>query len=298
MPVLRYAVEEAVASLWRGRRSALLAVGTSAVALFVLGSFLLITRNLQDVADEWRQAAELSVFLVDEVTDEQRRAVEALLAPGAVVASHQFVSKAEAQTRFGEMFRDLGAAAAVLDSNPLPASYEVRLQATAPGGAIDALAARLRTVAGVSDVRYDRQWLERLVDAITLVRRVGFMLGLVLTMAAALTVANVIRLALFARREEIAIMQLVGAPGAYVRGPFVVEGLLQGGLGSMVAIAALWIGFRAIQESYLTPLAVALNVPGIEFLPVSSCVYLMLGGMFVGCLGGILATRSERVTER
>ncbi|MGE3512721.1 MAG: cell division protein FtsX, partial [Vicinamibacterales bacterium] len=150
MPVLRYAVEEAVASLWRGRRSALLAVGTSAVALFVLGSFLLITRNLQDVADEWRQAAELSVFLVDEVTDEQRRAVEALLAPGAVVASHQFVSKAEAQTRFGEMFRDLGAAAAVLDSNPLPASYEVRLQATAPCGAIDALAARLRTVAGVS----------------------------------------------------------------------------------------------------------------------------------------------------
>ena len=92
---------------------------------------------------------------------------------------------------------------------------------------------------GVADVRYDRQWLDRLLSAIAIIRGVGLVLGAVLTIAAALTVANVVRLALYARRDEIEIMQLVGAPQAYIRGPFVMEGVLQGGIGALLALAAL-----------------------------------------------------------
>jgi cell division transport system permease protein len=104
-----------------------------------------------------------------------------------------------------------------------------------------------------------------------------------------LTVANVVRLALYARREELDIMNLVGAPQAYVRGPFVMEGVLQGGIGALLALAALAVAFFAIRARYLLPLASALNVSSIHFLPAELCVLLVAGGMAVGCLGGLVA---------
>ncbi|MBW8861482.1 MAG: hypothetical protein JF601_03805 [Acidobacteria bacterium] len=157
------------------------------------------------------------------------------------------------------------------------------------GSAVDILAARLQQLPGVSDVRYDRQWLDRLLSAIRVIRGVGWLLGSVLTIAAALTVANVVRLALYARRDELDIMQLVGAPQAYIRGPFVMEGLLQGGAGAMLALAVLGVAYLALRARYFVPLAAALNVSSIHFLPLELCFLLVVGGMAVGCVGGLVA---------
>jgi cell division transport system permease protein len=142
---------------------------------------------------------------------------------------------------------------------------------------------------GVADVRYDRQWLSRLLSAVTVIRGIGFALGAVLTVAAALTVANVVRLALHARRDEIDIMQLVGAPQVYIRGPFVMEGVLQGGLGALAALTALAAAFLAAKARYLSLLAGDLNLSAVSFLPLELSLLLLLGGMMVGCLGGLVA---------
>ena len=290
MRALQYAFEEATRSLWRGRQSGLLSTATIALALFVLGAFLLVTANLERLGAEWSSAAELSVYLKDDITAEQQSAVERLLSQGDIVASHEFVSKAEALTRFKQTFSELAASVEGLGDNPLPASFEVRLRPTG-GDQLDNLGRRLREAKGVADVRYDRQWLNRLLDGIRVVRTVGFALGAVLTLAAALTVANVVRLALYARRDELEIMQLVGAPTVYVRGPFVMEGVLQGGIGALVAVAVLGATFFAVRARYLAPLAAALNLSSISFLPVEVVALLILGGMAVGCLGGLVAAR-------
>ncbi len=290
MRALQYAFEEATASLWRGRRSAALSALTIAVALFVLGGFLVVTANLERLAGEWSQAAGLSVYLDDGVSEADRAAIELALRPGGVVVSIQYVSRVEALQRFKAMFSDLTAVADGLDSNPLPASYEVRLQAAAGAGeAAGTLAAQIEKLPGVADVRYDRDWLERLMSGVAVVRGVGLMLGGLLTVAAALTVANVVRLTLYARRDEIDIMQLVGAPRTFVRGPFVMEGTLQGGLGAVLALAGLAGVFLALEPRYLTPLAQAVNLSSVRFLPLDFCAVLLLGGMAVGCLGGLLA---------
>ena len=93
MRALRYAFGEATASLWRGRQSGLLSIGTIALALFVLGGFLIMTANLERLGAEWSSSAEMSVYLSDEVTDEERRAIESALAPSEIVASQEYVSK-------------------------------------------------------------------------------------------------------------------------------------------------------------------------------------------------------------
>jgi cell division transport system permease protein len=290
MRALRYAFEEAFASLWRGRQAGLLSTLTIALALFVLGGFLVVTANLERLGAEWSNAAELSVYLKDDVTSADRRAVEAAVATGDLVSAHEYVSKADALARFKQTFGDLAATVDAAGGNPLPASLEVRLR-PGPGmsAGVETLATRLRQMPGVADVRYDRQWLTRVLSAITVIRGVGLVLGSVLTIAAALTVANVVRLALYARREELEIMNLVGAPQAYVRGPFVMEGVLQGGIGALVALLALGAAFVAIRGRYLAPLASALNISSIHFLPVELCVVLVAGGMAVGCLGGLVA---------
>jgi cell division transport system permease protein len=290
MRAWRYAFEEAFASLWRGRQAGLLSTLTIALALFVLGGFLAVTANLERLGAEWSNAAELSVYLKDDITADQRRALEALLAPSDLVAAHEYVSKPDALARFKQTFGDLAAEVDGVGSNPLPASLEVRLR-PGPGvsGRVDELAGRVQQMAGVADVRYDRQWLTRVLSAINVIRGVGFVLGSVLTIAAALTVANVVRLALYARRDELDIMNLVGAPQAYVRGPFVMEGVLQGGIGALVALLALAAAFFALRARYLVPLASALNVSSINFLPLELCLLLVAGGMAVGCLGGLVA---------
>jgi len=290
MRALRYAIEEAAISLWRGKQAGLLSTATIALALFVLGGFLVVTANLQRLGAEWSNSAELSVYLKDEVTPAERRAVEAVLVPGDVVASLEYLSKADALARFKQTFGELAATMDAAGENPLPASIEVRLR-PGPGAsaAVDRLGSQLRQMAGVADVRYDRQWLNRVLSAIAIVRGVGLVLGAVLTIAAALTVANVVRLALYARRDELEIMQLVGAPQAFIRGPFVMEGVLQGGVGALLALAALGVAFVTLRGRYLMPLASAMNMTSIHFLPVELCLLLVVGGMAVGCLGGLVA---------
>jgi cell division transport system permease protein len=222
----------------------------------------------------------------------QRTVIEGLLTPGPLIAGAEFVSKAEALDRFKQTFSDLSSTVGTLESNPLPASYEVRLQPQAgTSTGVDELAQRLRTTAGVADVRYDRQWLERLASTIGIVRIVGLALAGVLSVAAALTVATVVRLALHARRDEIEIMQLVGAPQAYIRGPFVVEGILQGGIGAIVALVLLSVTYLVLRDRYLVPLAAAINLSSVRFLSIGLWFLLLVGGMLVGCLGGFVASR-------
>jgi cell division transport system permease protein len=259
--------------------------------LFVLGGFLLATSNHDRLGVEWSRAAEISVYLQDGVTPADRGDIERLLAPGPVVTSFEFVAKDEALRRFKTMFADLAATADSLDGNPFPASYEVRLQSSAGARSeVDGLVDKLRESAGVADVGYDRQWLDRLLSAVDIVRGAGLVLGMVLTLAAALTVANVVRLALYARRDEIEIMQLVGAPQAYIRGPFIMEGVIQGGIGALAALAVLAAVFLATSSRYLVPLASAVNLSSIRFLSPGLCLMLLVGGMLVGCLGGTVAS--------
>ena len=295
MRALQYAFDEAIASLWRGRTSGLLSTATIAVALFVLGAFLVVTTNLQRLGEEWSRSAEMSVYLADGATAENRAEVEKILAPGPLVQGFTFVSKGEALERFKQTFADLAAAAETVGGNPIPASYEVRLQ-TRQGSqqAVEELAERLRLAEGVADVRYDRQWLDRLVTAVNVLEGLGLVLGALLILAAALTVANVVRLALYARRDEIEIMQLVGAPDAYIRGPFVMEGVLQGGIGAGLALAALAGIFLLTRSRYLTPLAAAINLSSVRFLSLELCLLLLGGGMLVGFFGGFVASSARQ----
>ena len=292
---LQYSVTEAAVSLWRNWRSASLAMLTIAAGLFVLGFFLVVNANLQQLMTRWSEAAELSVYLKDDISSEQLHAIDQQVDQSGLTTARQYVSKAEAATRFRQDFPDLARTADQLGSNPFPASYDIRLKPDArdTGEGVDALAAALGGAPGVADVRYDRRLLGRLSAVIRAIRGLGLVIVTLLAIAAGLTVANVVRLTAHARREEIEIMQLVGAPLAYVRGPFVAEGVLQGGGGALVAIVALWAGFL-VGRARFGQIAAAMGLTNVAFLPLQLWLLLLLGGMLLGCIGGFVVARAVR----
>ena len=184
------------------------------------------------------ESAELSVFLRDDIGAQEREVVRARLADDAAVLRVDYLTKDAALERFRADF-PVGRRLLDIGGNPFPASFEVRLR---PGaGVADNAAALSRAVMpldGVADVQFDRQWLERVLSLIAGVRMAGLAVTVVLLLGAAFTVWRSSD-SLHERRDELDIMQLVGAPMAFIRGPFVVEGLLLGGMG---ALALLMLG--------------------------------------------------------
>lgn len=286
MHALRYFFSEAAASLMRGPLASALAILTIATGMFVLGVFLVVNANFQRVVDRWSRSAELSVYLHDNATAEQLAAIDALTAGSGLAARREYVSKEQALARFRTDFPDLAGTAGTLENNPFPASFDVQLKPDLRESttALDGLVATLGNMAGVADVRYDREWLGRLNTVVRTGRIAATGIVLLMAIAAAMTVGNVVRLTAEARRDEIEIMQLVGAPFAFVRGPFVAEGILQGGIGAIVALIALSIAFYFVRT----------KLPALTFLALPMAAILLLGGILLGCIGGYVVARRVR----
>ena len=296
MRALRYFFTDAAASLWRSRGPAALAILTIGAGLFVLGFFLIVNANLQQLVARLGESAEVSVFLRDDVTQAELTDIGALIDRSGLAAERTYVSKDQALARFRADFPDLAAAATPGGTNPLPASLELRLRSDLreAEGAIAGLVTAVGQMRGVADVRYDREWLTRVNALVRGATIAGALVVAMLVLAAAMTVANVVRLAAAARRDEIEIMQLVGAPFAYVRGPFVAEGILQGGLGAAAALLALGIAFVLFKARYGSAAAQALGSPTITFLAVPTILLMLFGGMLLGCVGGYVVARRVR----
>ncbi len=289
MRALAYAWQEAVASLARARWTLLLSIATIAVAFAMLGAFRVVSGTVERVAGGWSEAAEVSVYLDDVVTEAEQAAIRQVIDRSGVTSGVTLVSKEQALARFGAEFPELGDVTASLDANPFPASFEVRLSEAGMAGGADALAASLAALPGVADVRFDRQWLSRLIAVITALRTAGWIAALALVLGAATTVVAVVRLSFEARREEIGIMALVGAPVAFIRGPFVVEGAIQGALGALAALGGLSLLGRALTRA-LGPLAAALGNDALRPLLWTDIAGLLAGGALVGAAAGLLAT--------
>ena len=285
---LAYFFEEALTSLWRSRLINALSIGTIAVSLFVLGAFLTVASNLSGVVERWAQKVQVTFYLSDQAPPDARDRLVAQLAADPAVQSTTYVSREQALGRFRALFHDLRTLPDDLGSNPFPASIEVTLR---PGRQatddVRRLAAAYEQAPGVEEAEYDLLWIQRLSTAVRLVRGVGVFLGGILVLAGVFTISNVIRLTVYSRQDELDIMRLVGATRAYVKGPFVVEGMLQGGLGGLVAVGLLWVAFRVFAKDALA--ATDLMGQAALFLPAELCAVLVLGGMAVGVVGSIVS---------
>jgi cell division transport system permease protein len=157
---------------------------------------------------------------------------------------------------------------------------------------VERLAEAFAEVPGVHEIQYDLLWVERLATGVRLVRGLGTFLGGILVLAGIFTISNVIRLTIYAREDELDIMRLVGATQAYVKGPFVAEGMIQGGVGGLVAAGLLWAALAWLSRD----LASTDLLGSAAFrLPSGVAGGLVLGGMAVGVAGSLMSLSRLKV---
>lgn len=242
-----YFLREALSGMRESRGIASLAVGTTVISLVFLGALWIVQLNLSVLIDNWSERFQLTIFLADDVTPAQRAALRKKILGQASVKRIEEISPAQAEREFR---RRLGTDSGLLDGlegGALPASVRVILKRESRKVAdIEPLFAQVRVMPGVDRARNDLHWLRRLEGVIRLMRIATLTLSVLLGIGVMVIIGNTIRLTLFARREEIAIMHLVGATDLFIKTPYLTEGVLCGALGGVLSQLILWSVFHGL----------------------------------------------------
>lgn len=289
---LRYFVADAVDEWRHSPGPNLLATATLAAVMFVAALNLLILANLKSHVGRWKHDLTISIYLVDGAQASDVDALSAKVAAVRGVARVDRVDKDEALRRFRASFKDLADLPGELSANPLPASLEILLD-PGPQASVTAEAVRAATAgsAAVEEIRYDRAFLDRVEALLDIAGWGAAGLGLVVLTAVAFVVSGVLRLTVYARRDEIDIMRLVGAGPMLVRGPFLVAGLGQGLMGGLLAlflVEAVRRAGRAYAGARPGPL---LDLAAGHALPLAPSSFVLLIGVLLGLASAWFAVR-------
>jgi cell division transport system permease protein len=272
-----YALREALAAFRRSPVLTTLSASMIALSLFVVGLFGLAAHNVRQVVRDVEARVEVVAYLRDDAgaaaVAEAQRQVETL----AGVRSVRYVSREEALNVARRELEEFSTIFGSIETNPLPASLEISLLAgQRDAAAVRAIADIVSEIPLVEDVRYGADWL----DKVFVLRRVAaaatLTLGAGFAAVAALIIGAAIRMAIFARRDEIVIMQLVGATDSFIRRPFLLEGMITGVVGAVLALLATWAVYRLLSGSVFQ----------LAWLPDA----WLMGGLAAGGAVGLLAS--------
>ncbi len=238
------------------------AIGTVAMTIVLLGAFLFVHQALAGLGNNLLNQIEISVYFKSDVSNAQEDALRTALTHDPRIASTQFVPKKQGLSELSAETHGSIDASSLLTENPLP--DKLRVWVHDPQG-VAAMAAELQTRPGVDKVFYPQDVVARLLTLGAVLRRLGIGVIALFLVVAGVIISNTIRLTVFARRREISIMQLVGATNMYIRAPFICEGLLDGVLGSLIAVLILVAARYALWPKLLLALPwIQLNATPID----------------------------------
>lgn len=272
----------------------LLAVGTLIAVLFGTGLFALVLSNLERFVAGLREDVRVELYLEEGVTAERRDELRADLGRTEGVVRVDYIDKQQALERYRVWAGEMAGLIDELETNPLPNSLEVLLSAGPSAGDIGArIQADFAAREGVEQVRFDRELLGRIEALLSLARLGGGGLGLLGLGAVVFVMASVLRLAVYARRDEIDIMLLVGATPAFVRGPFLVAGVAQGLVSSVLALGLIEATRRAALGPSGERSLGLLDLFLVHELPGRLAFALILIGLTVSCTAAWFAVRNK-----
>ena len=283
-----YFIQEVFRSLRRNNWMSFASIGTVAVSLFVLGVFLLLVLNMNRMASALESQVQISVYLEDELSADDRRDIASDIEALQGIESIRYISKDEAKARLEDRLGDQKYLLDALgDKNPLPDSFEVVVKSP---DLVETAAKAIDRMDGVQEAKYGQDVIEHLFAITRLIRIFGLVLMVLLAGATLFIISNTIRLTVFARRKEIALMKYVGATDWFIRWPFLLEGMVLGFVGGVIAAVALRSFYAAMAAKItdtLTFFPLMPQYPSMNYITVA----LLLTGMAIGALGSALSLK-------
>lgn len=285
---LEYFIREVFVSLKRNNWMSLASIGTVAVSLFILGMFLIVVLNLNKMASSLESQVQISVYLEDDLNAKQIDRVGDRIKNLQGVDDVTYIAKEKALERFKERLGEQKfLLSAISETNPLPNAYEVTVKEPQ---FVKTAAEAIHEFDGVESAKFGQDVVEHLFDLTRLIRIFGLSIIGVLAVATVFIISNTIRLTVFARRKEIAIMKYVGATDWFIRWPFLMEGVVLGCIGGLIAAILLRSAYAGVTEKIYNTLAFFPLIPEYPFLNYISA-FLLIGGMAIGAIGSTISLK-------
>jgi cell division transport system permease protein len=267
-----------------------LSVFSLSVAFVCLGAALLVLTNLRAVEERWAHAGRASIYLKDNAAAEEVDKLKSALSNVAGIIAVRYVSAAEARQEFGATELAVKSELAALPVEAFPASIELEVRPDLSDAALTDIVTKLRQLPAVEDVETYQAWTERLARLVRGGVAAAGLLAIVVFASVLAVVGSTIRLALQRRRTEVEVLKLVGASDRFIKGPFLVEGISQGALGAIGAIALLAGLFFVVRGRLDAELAALVGVEP-SFLPWYVSGGMVLLGMLLGMFAALLGLR-------
>ena len=288
--LLVYFLRKALENIWTNPFLSLVTLSTIAISMLILGLFSLIYLNVQQSLHQMGDELQITAYLQETISSEQAEVLRSKVADWPEVEGITYISKEQALARFRSQLREYAGILEGLKENPLPASLELTLMPQyGRSGNIKELSTRLGRLSGVAEVQYGRKWMAKLRVFVEVMKLVGITVGGLLLIATIFVISNTIKLTFYSRREELEIMRLVGATDFFIKAPFLIEGLLHGLGGALLAAGGLSLLVLFLFSHLDLPLRLAVMAGS---LPTGQLVAGFLGlGLLLGVLGSMVSLR-------
>lgn len=267
-------------------------IGTITLALLIVSLFLLVFVNIENAADNWSERVQVTVYFDRELSAQEQSQLRGKIAALPETSRVSYVSRDEALKRFKGRLRGQETLLEGVRSDVLPTSFEITLKrAHRDTPEVERFVGSLRKISGITEIQYGEEWVRRFNAFINFMRLAGALLGGFLVLAVVFIVSNTIKLTIYARRDEIEVMSLVGATPFFIKAPFLLEGVIQGLAGALIAIAlllAMYAGFLHNAGSFVTFNPVS---SGLGFLPPAYIGYIILAGAILGFVGSLTSLK-------
>jgi cell division transport system permease protein len=285
---MEYFITEALSSLRRNGLMSFASVSTVALSLLILGMFLVMVLNLNNMASALESQVQISVYLQDGLSDLEMREVGTRITKLPGIVQVNFVGKKEAMSRFKQRLGEQqGLLNALGETNPLPNAFEVKVDKTER---VKPVAQEMMKFKGVENAKFGQEVIEQLFALTKMVRIFGLIIIMFLALASLFIISNTIRITVFARRKEIGIMKYVGATDWFIRWPFLLEGMILGFGGALMAVLFLNETYGLLIHQVYESLAFLPLIPQYPFITKISVV-LLVTGTAIGALGSTISLR-------
>jgi cell division transport system permease protein len=278
-----YHLRQALSGIRRAGFMSVACVIIMTFSLLIFGIFLFATANLRELLRYAHQKVEIVVFFEDGVAETIVDSIMADLDANPVVEAIRYVGPDEALERLKGEFGAKSHLLDQLETNPLPSSLEITLKPRYRfKEAVEDLAGEIAQKPGVEDVSYGKGWIARLERIVRALALLDIGVGLVVAIAAVVTVSYTVRLTIYARRDVIRVLKMVGATDSFVMAPFLIEGAIHGLAAVLLALLLLFIGYKVVD----------LRVPQVVFLPGGMALVFAVFGIVIAVLGSLLSLRA------
>lgn len=284
---IEYLIQEAFVGIWRNGIMAVAAVSTVALSLAILGTFLLMVIGSHRFAEKQLAKFEISAYLPVGATEKQAQGIREKIAALPLTKKADLLSRDEEWQKFKSRVNtkiDLGG----IEDNPLP--YAIDVESKDPRKTSD-LADQIGKIKGIEEVKDGKKLYGSVKTIADLVRLLGFAAAIILCLTTTFIISNAIRLTVFARRHEIKIMQLVGATNWFIRVPLVLEGIVIGALGALVAFGLISAGSTYVVQVVEQKVMPIFRDVSSGIAPAQFMFSLLLAGALIGAMGSLISIR-------